>query len=218
MIATFLLGLMGSLHCAGMCGPLVLLTPVAGDAVIASRLIYHSGRIAVYALIGLMFGVIGESIALAGFQRWLSLLAGILMILTVVFATAFKSQLSAPPRFIKSLFGRFLHQRSYISIFALGATNGLLPCGLVYTAATASIAAGSLPNAALSMIAFGMGTLPMLLAISAAGKRFTFSRFPSLQKLTPITVAVVALLLVWRGQPLAMFKGDVTQACPACAR
>src|SRR3954469_14309814 len=83
VITAFLLGLMGSLHCAGMCGPLVLMTPVVGHSRasrVASRVLYHLGRITTYALIGLLFGMIGKSIVFAGLQRWLSLVVGMLML------------------------------------------------------------------------------------------------------------------------------------------
>src|SRR5215212_5062528 len=158
MITAFLLGLMGSLHCAGMCGPLILMTPVVGNtrsSFFASRALYHLGRITTYAAIGLLFGLVGKSIILAGFQRWLSFIVGVLMLLILLLAIPLKAQLTRIPLAIKNLFGKFLRQRTYTSIFALGATNGLLPCGLVYMAATASTAAGSISSSILYMLLFG---------------------------------------------------------------
>jgi sulfite exporter TauE/SafE len=219
VIAALLLGFFGSLHCAGMCGPLVLITPVIGNtpaSIIASRALYHSGRIAVYVLLGLLFGVLGESLVLAGFQRWLSIAVGATMLLAIFAAIPFKSQLWRIPSFIKSLFGQFLHKRTFASIFALGATNGLLPCGLVYMAAAASIATGTIIHSMLYMSLFGLGTLPMLMAISFAGKRFNFSRLPFLQRLAPIAVTLVALLLIARGKPFSTAPTAKT-TCPFCA-
>lgn len=210
---------MGSLHCAGMCGPLVLMTPVAGSTpadFFASRVTYHAGRLATYGIIGALFGFVGESIVFAGFQRWLSLIVGTLMILAVMIAVPLKARFTRIPIFIKSLFGKFLHRRSFTAVFALGATNGLLPCGLVYMAATASIATGRIGQSALYMILFGLGTLPTLLAISLAGKQF--QRLPSLQKLVPISVFAVAALLILRAQPLSLLREPSAKAaCPACA-
>ena len=80
----FLLGLAGSLHCAGMCGPLAMAVPVLGSsrgAIVTSRIVYNLGRITTYVLIGLLFGIVGQTIALAGFQRWISLFAGGLILL-----------------------------------------------------------------------------------------------------------------------------------------
>lgn len=222
MIAALLLGLMGSLHCAGMCGPLVLLTPVVGTSrasIVASRAVYHLGRIGVYSLIGLLFGVVGQSIVFAGFQRWLSLATGALM-LVALFATArFNPALARIPAFLKKRFGTSLHKRSYLAIFTLGAINGLLPCGLVYMAATASIAQGQAFRAMTFMSLFGLGTLPTLLAISFAGSRLAFARRNAIaQKLVPLTVASIAILLIVRADPVSLFR-DTPQraACPLCS-
>lgn len=222
MIAAFLLGFLGSLHCAGMCGPLVLLTPVAGcsrGAIMASRLFYHTGRIGVYALLGLLFGAIGESIVLAGFQRWLSIAVAAALILGIFASGPLQARVGRIPAFIKGLFGRFLREPGYKSIFALGATNGLLPCGLVYMAATASIARGSALQSMAYMTLFGLGTVPMLFAVSVAGRRFSFAKFPALQKLAPLAAVSIAILLIARADPLGWAQGDSGPArCPACAR
>jgi uncharacterized protein len=219
MMTAFLLGLMGSLHCAGMCGPLALMTPVVGTtrtSIVASRALYHAGRITTYATIGVVFGVIGQSVVFAGFQRWLSFVVGILMLLILVLANPLKRQLTRIPLSIKTLFGKLLRQRTYRSIFALGATNGLLPCGLVYMAGAASIATGNAALAAAYMVLFGLGTLPMLFAISSAGERLNLRRFPSLQKLGPICGAFVAVLLIVRAQPQSLFFSPQPGACLAC--
>jgi hypothetical protein len=222
VITAFLLGLMGSLHCAGMCGPLVLMTPVTGksrSAFFASKLAYHAGRLATYALLGAFFGLVGESLVFAGIQRWLSLLIGILMLLAIFFATPFKTRLTAIPMSIKKIFGKLIHSRTLLSIFALGATNGLLPCGLVYAAATASIAVGSLPASIAYMLLFGLGTLPMLLAISLMGQRLPLLNRPFVQKLVPITVALVGLIMILRSQPLALFANPAERTqCPVCIK
>jgi hypothetical protein len=202
-----------------MCGPLALMTPVVGNsrrAIVASRAVYHVGRIATYAAIGVLFGLVGQSIIFAGFQRWLSLVVGVLMLLLLLLAIPLKAQLTRIPVSIKALFARFLRERSYASTFALGATNGLLPCGLVYMAATASIATGSSLRAAAYMSLFGLGTLPMLFAISFAGARLNFRRFPFLPKLAPTAAAVVALLLIVRAQPQTIFSPHDQVRCPAC--
>ena len=221
MITAFLLGFMGSLHCAGMCGPLVLMTPVVGKtraSFVASRIIYHAGRIAMYCLIGLIFGAIGRSIVFAGFQRWLSIGVGILMLLLLIFTARIKAGLTRIPMTIKSMFGQLLHRRSYPTILALGATNGLLPCGLVYMAATASIATGGSIKAMAYMAAFGIGTLPMLLGISIIGNRLAFARVSFARKIVPLAVASVAILLIVRSDPASLlFKSSDQPACPLCS-
>lgn len=212
---------MGSLHCAGMCGPLVLMSPVAGNsraAFIGSKLLYHAGRLTTYGVIGMLFGMIGESLAFAGFQRWVSLAVGALMLAALVVAVPLKSRLTRIPLFVKSLFGQFIHKRTYASIFALGATNGLLPCGLVYIAAAASIAAGNFAGAIVYMIFFGLGTLPILLSVSWLGHTQRILRAQSMQRLVPVTVAVVGVLLIVRSQPVSLLThGAERVKCPACA-
>jgi uncharacterized protein len=204
-----------------MCGPLVLMTPVIGNtpgSIIASRALYHSGRIAVYVFLGLLFGVIGESLVLAGFQRWLSLTVGALMIVAILFAARIKAPLARIPLYLKSLFAEFLRKRTATSVFTLGAVNGLLPCGLVYMAATASISAGSISKSVASMALFGIGTLPMLVAISTAGRRLNCSRLPAIQKIMPLAVLAVAILLIVRSDPIHLFSGSSGKIkCPACA-
>ena len=220
MITAFFLGFMGSLHCAGVCGPLVLMAPVVGKtdaSIFISRLLYHAGRVTMYGLIGALFGLLGQSLVFAGFQRWLSITVGFLMIIALVAGSSFKGKTGVIPIAMKSFFGKFLRKRSYSSILALGATNGLLPCGLVYMAATASIATGGIANSILYMFLFGLGTLPMLLTISIAGAKLNLWKVPGLQKLAPAAAAVVAVLLIMRSEPIGLFNNESGRAqCAAC--
>jgi uncharacterized protein len=221
VITAFLLGFMGSLHCAGMCGPLILMIPVVGSSRashVMSRGFYHAGRISVYGAVGLLFGLIGESIALAGFQRWLSIITGTLMLAALLSVIPIKAKLWRMPLFLKKRFASSLQRRTFSSIFALGAINGLLPCGLVYMAATASVAAGGAIESILYMILFGAGTLPMLIGISFIGNRSGFLRVPTLQKLVPIAVAAVAIALILRGDPISLWAGGSKNQCPVCIR
>jgi len=93
----FLLGFVGSLHCAGMCGPLVLLTPHVGRGragFVVSRLAYHAGRLTVYAAIGAGMGLAGHTFTIAGLQRWVALAAGLALLLGLLLAHKWK--LNAP--------------------------------------------------------------------------------------------------------------------------
>lgn len=202
----FLLALVGSLHCAGMCGPLVLAVPPAGDSrsgLLLSRLVYHLGRIATYCAIGALFGLAGETLALAGFQRWLSISTGALLLAGLALG---QISLGRPVTRlvggIKTLFGRLLHRRSWPAQFALGATNGLLPCGLVYVAAAAAAATGGVGTATLFMAFFGLGTLPIFLLLPLIGRPFAL-RFNT-RRLIPFSVALVAVLLILRGLSLGI--------------
>lgn len=224
LLTAFILGLAGSLHCAGMCGPLALALPVAGTSRVSflvSRLAYNAGRLMTYAALGAMFGLIGEVVALAGFQRWLSLTAGGMILAGLIFTRfSAKNTVTRVAVWVKGAFRSLLQRRSYSSLLLLGLTNGLLPCGLVYVAATASGATGQVLGGAQYMLAFGLGTLPMMLGLSLLGRtlqlRFDFRR------LVPFSVALVAVLLILRGLALGIpyVSPGVTASgathCPAC--
>jgi sulfite exporter TauE/SafE len=204
-----LLGLVGSLHCAGMCGPLALALPATGNSrpsFILGRLAYNSGRILTYCALGAVFGLAGQTLALAGFQRWLSLTAGA-AILVGLFGSS-RLTLNTPlvrgVTALKSALGSLLRRRTFASTFALGLLNGLLPCGLVYTACAGAIVAGSFLTGIEYMAAFGFGTVPMMLAIGLAGPKLQFALRFKLQRLVPISVALVAVLLILRGLSLGI--------------
>ena len=221
LLSAFILGLVGSLHCAGMCGALALAVPAVNPTragFLVSRLLYNAGRIATYTAIGALFGLVGETLSLAGFQGWLSLAAGAFILLGLIFA---KISLNNPAANlvirIKRIFGNLLLRRSYPALFALGAVNGLLPCGLVYVAAAAATATGHVLTAAEYMVAFGLGTLPVLLAIPILGRKIAFNF--NYQKLVPISVALVALMLILRGLALDIpfISPDLAAGhCSAC--
>lgn len=205
----FLLGLVGSAHCAGMCGPLALALPATGNTratFLAGRVLYNLGRLLTYAALGAVFGQLGQSFALAGFQRWISLAAGVVILLSL-FASA-RFTLGQPTvvavGWLKSAFSRLLKMRSLGSVFTLGLLNGLLPCGLVYAAAAAAATTGHILDGTLAMLAFGLGTVPMMLGFSLAGPRLhTLLRF-KLQRLVPTSLAIVGGLLILRGLALGI--------------
>lgn len=228
LLTAFIMGFVGSLHCAAMCGPLTLAMPVIGDGkqgMLLSRLSYNAGRIMMYCVLGLIFGLIGKTLLLAGFQQWLSIAAGVVMLLALLLGSRSAGVNGwRAAQWIKSTFRIFLQRRSYAAVFALGCANGLLPCGLVYLAGTASAATGEAHHAALYMGIFGLGTLPMMLGIALFGPSLmkTLQRF-SLKPLIPIAVSLVALSLILRGLALgipyvspAVANGNV--ACSACQR
>jgi sulfite exporter TauE/SafE len=202
----FLLGLVGSVHCAGMCGPLALALPVVGSrgwGFVWGRIIYNAGRVGAYITLGMVFGLAGKGLALSGFQRWLSISAGVLMLAGLILGTGkFKMPVVRWVGFLKSRFGSLLKKRTYLSLLALGAINGFLPCGLVYLAATAGLASGDFWMSTGYMAAFGLGTWPVMLGMGLLGKRFQL-RF-RFQRLIPLSVVIVAMLLIVRGLSLGI--------------
>ncbi|MFA6546059.1 MAG: sulfite exporter TauE/SafE family protein, partial [Limisphaerales bacterium] len=204
-----MLGLLGSAHCAGMCGPLALALPATGNAratFLAGRVLYNLGRIVTYAALGAVSGLLGRGFVLAGFQRWISLAAGAAILVSLFVSSRFALSLPAVTAvgWLKTALGSLLQKRSLDSIFTLGLLNGLLPCGLVYAACAAATATGHVLDGALAMFAFGLGTVPMMLGLSLAGPRLhTLLRF-KLQRLVPASLAIVGLLLVLRGLALGI--------------
>lgn len=202
------LGLAGSLHCAGMCGPLMLVLPAGGSRVrfVSGRLAYHAGRLGTYAALGLVFGLLGRSLAVFGVQRWVSLVAGILMLLAL--AALLPRQMAVPALALvgklKSVVGRLLQHRSVGSLALLGGLNGLLPCGLVYAAAAGAAATGGVVSGVQYMVLFGLGTLPLMLGLSVAGRTLPVAWRIRWLKLVPVTVGVVAVLLILRGLALGV--------------
>ena len=205
----FALGLLGSLHCAAMCGPLLLALPVpAGGAgrFIVGRLIYQSGRILTYALLGIFAGLAGRSIFLAGMQRWLSISLGVLLLLG--FLVSKKIALSEPVNRLvlqlKSAMAVQLQRRDLSSVLLLGMLNGLLPCGLVYVALANAMMRSNVFAASTHMLVFGLGTLPMMLAIGLSGRMFSLALRLKLRAMIPAGICLLAALLILRGLGLGI--------------
>ncbi len=212
LLTALMIGLVGSVHCAGMCGPIVLALPSGGkrNVFLLNRLIYNIGRILTYALLGLFFGLIGQGLSIAGFQRSVSIISGILILLFVFFPGfgIFQIRLDHyTTRFIQTLKNRLrilFKRRTYSSQFAIGILNGFLPCGLVYLAIAGALTGGSIIKGASYMAVFGLGTLPMLMAIAFGGKIITFSLRKKLTTLIPAFMVVLGLLFILRGMNLGI--------------
>lgn len=204
-----MIGFAGSLHCAGMCGPLVLAMPATPDkfgAHLAGKLAYNAGRIVTYGLLGLVFGLFGQMLGLAGFQRWVSIAAGAAILLGVLalplrHATTL---IARPVNTLKIALGKLLKARSVPAQFSFGALNGLLPCGLVYVAAAAAAATGSVPGGLQYMTLFGLGTVPMMLGLGLAGRMLHRQLQFRLRKIVPLSLGIMAGLLILRGLGLGI--------------
>jgi hypothetical protein len=222
-LSAFILGLGGSFHCMGMCGPLALSITMPASAKHPPFLTYNFyffGKTLTYALMGLIFGFFGLQIALAGWQQGLSVFAGVVMILLALFSVAkpatfhqnaFTEKIN---QFILPLFGKVLQQKS--SLFApfwMGLLNGLLPCGLVYMGLAGAVATAEPLSAALFMLVFGVGTMPVLLLFLLVSGKFGFAFRVYLKKATPVIMSVMGLLLILRGLDLGIpFISPVSDA------
>lgn len=205
----FILGFLGSFHCAGMCGPLALALPITGNSkssFVLGRLAYNFGRLVTYSLLGLLSGLAGHALLLAGVQRWLSIGLGVALLAGLL--TSRRLALSRPATVLvgqlKSRMSGLLRHRALSSLALLGLLNGLLPCGLVYIACTAAAVAGTPLAGLASMTGFGLGTVPMLLAISLSGRLVPMSLRLRLVKAIPFAVCGLAALLILRGLSLGI--------------
>jgi sulfite exporter TauE/SafE len=204
-----ILGLLGSLHCAGMCGPLVLALPSPSASPLsfaAGRLAHNLGRLTTYCLLGALFGAFGKTLALAGLQRWASIAAGA-AILIGVFGSGrlglVKPAVQAVTR-LKVLLASLLKRPGFGSLYLIGLLNGLLPCGLVYVACAAAVATGGFLTGLAAMALFGLGTTPMMFGIGLVGGTVSQVVRLRFQKLLPIGLGLIALLLILRGLSLGI--------------
>jgi sulfite exporter TauE/SafE len=212
LIAAISLGFLGSFHCVGMCGPIALAIPVKRTSifsVLSGSLVYNSGRVLTYSLIGLIAGMLGQGFAFAGMQNVLSVSLGLIIIATLFvpdlikagpFKSALTSFLEKLKAKLRSLFGT--HKKK--ALFLIGMLNGLLPCGLVYLGLAGSIATGDLFKGALFMAGFGLGTLPAMLSVTLLGDRINVSFRQKIRKTIPVFVGVMALVLIIRGMNLGI--------------
>ncbi len=219
----FVLGLAGSLHCAGMCGPLVLAVPAAGPGpglIWLGRLAYNGGRVLTYVLIGTLLGLAGGTLAWAGIARWVSIATGAALLTGALVAVrpAANSLTLRASAWVRAALAPVLRRRGLSASFALGVGNGLLPCGLVYTAAAVALTAPGPLTGAGSMLAFGLGTVPMMLAIGLGGIRLQMAlrlRFP---RAIPACLIATGLLLICRGMALGIpyLSPAASGSCPHC--
>ncbi|MBV7528638.1 sulfite exporter TauE/SafE family protein [Chitinophaga sp. sic0106] len=209
----FLIGFAGSFHCVGMCGPIALTLPVRhleGGRKMGGILLYNAGRIFTYAVLGLFFGWLGQQVSLAGFQQWLSVTAGLLLLsglLLQYISTHRKLRLSAPGIFteaIKSYLGKLLVAQRFHTLFTIGVLNGLLPCGLVYMGIAGAASTGTVEKGMLFMTAFGAGTLPAMVAATWFGHLLSISIRNKMRKMIPLMVAIMAIMLIMRGMNLGI--------------
>ncbi len=206
-------GFAGSFHCAGMCGPIAIALPLKNGSrisILASGFLYNTGRIITYGIIGFLFGLLGKGIQMAGFQRWISILLGIIMILSVLAPYFIKQKIT-----FTSLFSGFAHRlignlkkllgrRTYFSLFSIGLLNGLLPCGLVYVAVALSINAGHAGRGTLFMILFGIGTLPVMMLVSMIGNVISLNVRKRVNRIVPYFIVLLGVLFILRGMSLGI--------------
>lgn len=209
----FLVGLFGSVHCVGMCGPIVLALPVVGEnqfKIMTGRVLYNLGRVVTYSMMGAVIGLFGNRLMLFGVQQNLSIILGAAILLYVLTPRKIKTKISnlkfyiSLVTFIKSNFVRLTSKRNNSSLFTIGLLNGLLPCGFVYVGIAGSLSTGDILSGTAYMALFGLGTFPVMLATAALGKVINFNIRRRISKLIPVFAVVLAILFILRGMNLGI--------------
>lgn len=213
ILSGLLLGLITSFHCVGMCGPIAIALPLHGDTVakkIFGGILYNLGRTLTYAIMGVVFGAIGQSFGALGFQRWVSIVTGSLMIATVFLPGMFKLDLGAKKKGfslinqVKLGLRKLFSTKTLISLFLIGLLNGLLPCGPLYSALIISTGTGHIVDSVMFMTMFGLGTLPLLLMVTIIGNFISIKIRNKISKTLPILIFIIGVLFILRGLNLGI--------------
>ena len=205
----FLVGLLGSGHCVGMCGGFAALLGHAhpGRGLWASQSLYLSGKTVTYMAMGGLAGWLGgaAAISLAGFQGLLSIALGLVLVLIglglcgVLRALPLSGRISGYfAQRLSPAITRLVQSNNPASLTGLGALNGLLPCGLVYGMLAKAATTGSAANGALTLAAFGLGTAPALLLVGTLGATLPPARRLWLQRAGGVLVIALGVLTVTR--------------------
>lgn len=204
LLTAFILGLAGSLHCAGMCSPLAFAVTNMSKSVWLNRLVYNSGRIFTYGMLGAIVSTIGVVLPLEKFQTGLSVGMGALLIV-VAFLGIGKIRFSALNGFIgrftswiKTRFSTQMQRKTVVSTFLLGALNGLLPCGLSFMALTACLILPTAYEGFYFMLMFGAGTLPVMLGFMSIAQLLVNRFRLSYARVNTVMLIVAGSLLIAR--------------------
>lgn len=214
LLSAFVVGLLGGVHCVGMCGGIVgaLSFGLSGDRNLPILLAYNVGRISSYTLAGALMGALGfyfsGLLPVQTAQRVLLSFAGLFLILMGLYLGGWWNALSRIERAggvlwrrIEPLGRGLLPVRSVRHGLLLGLLWGWLPCGLVYSALVWTVSAGGAVEGAMLMLAFGIGTLPNLLLMGVAAAQLNrWARQPAVRRVAGALVmgfGVVLLFDAW---------------------
>jgi sulfite exporter TauE/SafE len=208
--ALLLSGLVGSLgHCLGMCGPLVIMVGLqlrgSGRSGLPYHFLYHGARIGVYALLGTLVGIIGSLVGLAGRLSDVAGVASLLLGLGVIlFGLGYLGwlplrRLEGSGAWVSKAMSSAVKRGGTGGVALLGVLNGLLPCGLVYSALLVTASTGRPSSGGLGMVFFGVGTLPPLLLVGMGAGALGVRARQRLTRVAGVVIIVVGLQLVLRG-------------------
>jgi len=210
--SAILLGLLGSFHCLGMCGPIALMLPIDRKNKVKGffqMMSYHFGRLFSYSIIGLLFGVLGTGFHLLGFQQKISILMGTIMILLIIFPkfgkkNTLNKKVSLFVLKVKNKLGKELQKKQNDTFFFIGFFNGFLPCGLIYMAVLGALTTTNILTSVTYMFLFGLGTIPLFTTFLFIGNFAKGNLRYYINKAIPVFVVFIGILFIIRGLGLGI--------------
>ena len=203
-ITALVMGFAGSFHCIGMCSPLAMAVSNLSSHATLNRVIYNSGRILTYGILGAIVGTVGGVLPFSEFQNLLSIVLGISLLLigvlgvTNITVPGLTSILQRVTSKLKLLFSKFLQRKNYLSTFILGSLNGILPCGLTFLALAFCLSLNGPVDSFNYMLVFGLGTLPAMLGLTTVIMSLVRRFKIRLQKVTTAMLILSGCVLIAR--------------------
>ena len=231
----FFSGVLGSAHCIGMCGAIsatMNLGTTGVQSALNRQMLWSIGRTFTYAFLGMAAGFAGGRLSESEFltsqssvvsiQAGFAILAGLLLVLQGMLAAGWfrsKKIQGSSGCLTASVFGKFLRGGSRTGVFVAGILTGFLPCGLVYSFLALAAASASVWKGPLLMLAFGLGTVPVMLVTGAGLTMASLKLRQRLMKIAALCVIVTGMLTVGRGIAFAANASaeNPEEACPICA-
>jgi uncharacterized protein len=218
--AALVTGLLGSMHCIGMCGPLALAVACGKRGGETGRLLlFVIGKAGTYVGLGAAAGAVGAAFGQAAMgskaAAVVALVAGTLMI-ALGFQSAWRLRpvKASGPSGLGSLLARVLERGGRLAPLLAGLLAGFLPCGLVYAMVARAVATGSVAMGGLVMAAFGVGTAPALVAAGWLGSRLSGRSRRLGEWIAAAAVIIMGLMVLWRG--LKFLMADPSAAADGC--
>lgn len=201
----FLIGLLTSPHCIGMCGGLLLGQSAQSKSPFAAALAYNGGRTVAYTAAGAVFGALGTALRYSeGVRSMVFTMAGLAVVLTGLNLWGLLPGLTAflPERRGACRLSGGVQKRLAGRPFGIGLLTGLMPCGSLYAMWLYAVSGGSAACGALRMLFFALGTVPLLLLFGGLGALFPRRWNKYLQKARAVLVTAMGLTLLLKGMQM----------------
>ncbi|AWA31524.1 hypothetical protein HYN48_13020 [Flavobacterium magnum] len=211
ILAATLLGVISSLHCVAMCGPIAMMLPLARNnprRKAIQLVAYHAGRISTYAVLGFLFGAFGRALSLSAIQQYVAIFSGLMMVTIALLPQRSFGKIGLVLAAYKATSGskgfllKHFNKQSLTAIFLIGLLNGFLPCAMVYAALFGALSTQSLISGMAFMALFGLGTVPLMGTVTYLHQFLTLPWRNRLQRVIPAALVCIGILLVLRGMLL----------------